>query len=230
MNTQYILQIDTATEVCSVSLSTNGEVIDSVQTDVPNEHASKLTLFIEDILRRNNAAYTDLVAIAVSMGPGSYTGLRIGVSTAKGLCYSLDRPLIAVNTLNSMYDGHRRAVVDTSYDLYCPMIDARRMEVYMSVFDNEGGLISPTAAVVIDKDSFGAYKDRKIVLFGSGANKFAQLFEDNPGVHVDTMYRHSSAYMSEAVWQKYRGEDFENLIYFEPFYLKEFVPTKPKRV
>src|SRR5690606_33522786 len=129
MNTQYILQIDTATEVCSVSLSANGEVVDTVQTDVPNQHASRLTVFVEEILHRNHVAYTDLVAIAVSMGPGSYTGLRIGVSTAKGLCYSLDRPLIAVNTLKAMYDGYRRSVPDASYDLYCPMIDARRMEV-----------------------------------------------------------------------------------------------------
>ncbi|NGF55016.1 tRNA (adenosine(37)-N6)-threonylcarbamoyltransferase complex dimerization subunit type 1 TsaB [Parapedobacter sp. SGR-10] len=229
MNTQYILQIDTATEVCSVSLSANGEVVDTVQTEVPNQHASRLTVFVEEILQRNDVAYTDLAAIAVSMGPGSYTGLRIGVSTAKGLCYSLDRPLIAVNTLKAMYDGYRRSVPSTSCDLYCPMIDARRMEVYMSVFDDEGGLISPTAAVIIDRDSFEVYKDKKIVLFGSGANKFAQLFEDDPTVTVDAGYKHSSAYMSEVVWQKYRKQDFEDLIYFEPFYLKEFVPTTPKK-
>ena len=226
---RYILQIDTATEVCSVSLSANGEVVDSIRTEVPNEHASKLTLFIDEILGCRQLAYTDLAAVAVSMGPGSYTGLRIGVSVAKGLCYSLDVPLIAVNTLEAMYDGYRSYNTDTAYDLYCPMIDARRMEVYMSVFDKAGRLLAPTAAVIIDEHSFEKFNDSQIVLFGSGANKFADLFGSNQVVAVDTEYRHSSAYMSKSVWQKYAQKDFEDIIYFEPFYLKEFVPTTPKK-
>ncbi|NGM60345.1 tRNA (adenosine(37)-N6)-threonylcarbamoyltransferase complex dimerization subunit type 1 TsaB [Sphingobacterium sp. SGG-5] len=229
MRNQYILQIDTATEVCSVSISASGGLIDTITAAEPNEHASKLTLFIDEILRRNNASFSDIVAVAVSMGPGSYTGLRIGVSTAKGICYGLNLPLIAIHTLHSMFDGYQLVQADSSYDLFCPMIDARRMEVYMSIFDKRGDVRFDTSAQIITKDSFEAYNNKKIVLFGSGANKFKELFESDPAIAIDTAYRHSSAYLTRAAWQKYIDRDFEDMIYFEPFYLKEFVATTPKK-
>ncbi len=229
MRKQYILQIDTATEVCSVSLSLAGDSIDSIVATGPNEHASKLTLFIDEILNRNNILSTDLLAIAVSMGPGSYTGLRIGVSTAKGLCYGLDLPLIAINTLYSMFEGYQLTHVSSPYDLFCPMIDARRMEVYMSILDKQGSILSATSAQIIDENSFKGYEDSKVVLFGSGADKFQGLFENEYGITIDTAYQHSSAYMSAYVWQKYLDKDFEDIVYFEPFYLKEFVATEPKK-
>lgn len=229
MRNQYILQIDTATEICSVSLSVCGDMVDSIATTAPNEHASKLTLFIDEVLGRNNITFTDLVAIAVSMGPGSYTGLRIGVSTAKGLCYGLDLPLVAINTLHTMFNGYYLTRDSNSYDLFCPMIDARRMEVYMTILDKHGNTLSTTSAQIIDGNSFEDYNDRKVVLFGSGANKFEELFKNDPGITIDTGYIHSSAYMSQVVWQKYMNKDFEDTIYFEPFYLKEFVTTIPKK-
>ncbi len=229
MRNQYILQIDTATEVCSVSLSESGNLIDAITAKEPNEHASGLTLFIDKILSRNKISFSDIVAVAVSMGPGSYTGLRIGVSAAKGICYGLNLPLIAVNTLHSMFDGYQLTHAGSSYDLFCPVIDARRMEVYMAVFDKYGSILSTTSAQIIDENSFRDYTGKKIVLFGSGADKLQGFFENDQGIAIDVRYQHSSAYMSASVWQKYLIRDFEDIIYFEPFYLKEFVATTPKK-
>ena len=225
----YILQIDTATEICSVSLSLDGVLVDCIDAIEPNLHASKLTVFIEDLLQRNSLLFSDLSAISVSKGPGSYTGLRIGVSTAKGLCYALDIPLLAVNTLESMLQGYmsdNSLLVDT---IYVPMLDARRMEVYMAVYDDQSTCLQPTDAVIIDENSFVSYQGKKIIVFGSGASKLASLFVDHEHFHIDAMYRHSSRYLSQISFNKFEKKDFEDLIYFEPYYLKEFVATTPKK-
>ena len=203
-------------------------MIDTILATKADEHASKFNLFIDEILTRNDISLADLVAVAVSKGPGSYTGLRIGVSTAKGICYSLDIPLIAVNTLSSMFDGYIAEYPHGSYDFFCPMIDARRMEVYMAVFDAERNLLLPTEAVIVDENTFEHYSGKQGVLFGSGANKFLTLFQNHQTVTVDLDFIHSSAYLTNAVWEKYLQKDFEDIIYFEPFYLKEFIATTPK--
>src|SRR5690606_15724170 len=159
--------IDTATEVCSVSLSKGDTLLDTIETREPNQHAAKLTLSIEEILDRQQLAYADLAAISVSKGPGSYTGLRIGVSTAKGLCYGLDIPLIGLNTLEIMLEGYKSLANEATDTLYCPMIDARRMEVYMALWNEKSELIAPTVAQIIEEDSFAEYATQDICLFGS---------------------------------------------------------------
>lgn len=224
----YILQIDTATEVCSVSVSANGNVVAEYAADEPNMHASALTVYIRKLLVDLQLDYTDLSAVAVSMGPGSYTGLRIGVSAAKGLCYALGIPLLGINTLEGMLEGYASKYGLQERVLYVPMLDARRMEVYMSVFDSNKGLVKGTEAVVVDIDTF-SFSEGKIVLFGSGAEKLQSLFETNEHINVETSYRHSSAYLNRLAFEKWQNKEIEDLVYFEPFYLKEFVATVPKK-
>lgn len=226
----YILQIDTATEICSVSLSLDGVLLDKLDAVEPNVHASKLTVFIDDLLRKRNIAYSDLKAVSVSMGPGSYTGLRIGVSTAKGLCYALDIPLIALNTLESLFNGFSQLNKLSSHHLYIPMLDARRMEVYMQVYNENSQLIEDTKANVIVADSFTNFEGKKIVMFGSGASKLKDLFANNEAVTIVENFKHSSSSMSSLSYSKFLANDFEDLVYFEPYYLKEFVATTPKKL
>lgn len=225
----YILQIDTATEICSVSISRNGEFLAEKSSNEANMHASALTGYISLLLSELNLSFSDLSAIAVSMGPGSYTGLRIGVSTAKGLCYALNIPLLGINTLEAMFEGYALTCALQENSMYVPMLDARRMEVYMSIFDNSGRNVKETAAVIIEKDTFDAFKFNQIVLFGSGAIKLGSLFAECKNIKIDTNYRHSSAYLSTLAYRKLQSGIVEDLIYFEPFYLKEFVASIPKK-
>lgn len=224
---RYILQIDTATEVCSVSISLNGKTIHSIEAEEPNLHATQLTLFIDELLRKSDISYADLSAVCVSKGPGSYTGLRIGVSTAKGLCYALDIPLLSINTLDMMFHAYA-ASIKTDI-IYVPMLDARRMEVYLQVFDING-LLVPTEAVIVDENTFQSYADKQVILFGSGAQKLMNLFQHHDGITIDTNFVHSSSYMSELAYNKLNVGDIEDLIYFEPFYLKEFIASTPKKL
>lgn len=224
----YILQIDTATEVCSVSLSLDGQVVQKVEAAEPNLHASNLTLFIEELLRQTQITFQELAAVAVSKGPGSYTGLRIGVSTAKGLCYALDIPLLAVNTLESMYNGYATTNMLSADTVYVPMLDARRMEVYMMIFDSQGAIIKDTEAVIMDNHKFEELEGKNIVLFGSGAAKLSGMYTDSDSIRIASDYKHSSVYLAATAFEKYQQKDFEDLIYFEPYYLKEFMATIPK--
>ena len=167
-----ILQIETATTVCSVALSENGRLLACREIDRRNAHAELITLFIEELLHRFNKSYTDLDAVAVSSGPGSYTGLRIGISVAKGLCFALDIPLIAVGTLAAMADGviEQNAFDSNVSTLLCPMIDARRMEVFTAVFDSNGKPVTQVSAEIIDGYSFAdLLKGYQILFFGDGA-------------------------------------------------------------
>lgn len=228
----YILQIETSTAVCSVALVESGNVRQHESVDEPNVHASRLTLLIQALLDRENIGFKDLSAIAVSMGPGSYTGLRIGVSTAKGLCYALDIPLIAVNTLDGIYSGFRVNVGKSlSYDLYVPMLDARRMEVYCSFFDNLGTLVDATQALIIDDTTFGQYigKYPRICLFGPGADKLQDVFIAGQGVDIIAGVQTDAVDLSQIAFAKYQAEDFEDIAYFEPYYLKDFVATTAKK-
>jgi tRNA threonylcarbamoyladenosine biosynthesis protein TsaB len=229
MHTPYILHIDTATEVCSVSLSKGDLLLHTIETQEPNQHAARLTLFIEEILERQGLSSAQLDAIAVSKGPGSYTGLRIGVSTAKGLCYGADLPLIGINTLESMLEGYKTITNGTPNTLYCPMLDARRMEVYMSTWNSRYEPVTPTDARIIGEDSFADDSMHDIRLFGSGARKFEELFADRANITIDKQYKHSSKHMHKLALQRYIDKEFEDIIYFEPFYLKEFVATTPKK-
>ncbi len=232
MPTHHILQIETATQVCSVALSTNGIVVAYRDMDESNVHASQLTLLVEEVLKESGLSFADLSAVAVSKGPGSYTGLRIGVSTAKGFCYAADLPLIGVNTLAGMAMGFAEMDAgDLAENAWlCPMVDARRMEVYSAVYDHQLRPIAPVAANIIDERSFDYLDaDQKIILFGSGADKFKALFETDGQVEVIFGFKNSARHMSTLAYQAFLNGEFEDVAYFEPYYLKDFVATKPRQ-
>jgi len=225
-----ILNIETATALCSAALSRNGKVISQRESTEEKSHAGSLTVFIEEILRETNTGVEDLNAIAVGKGPGSYTGLRIGVSVAKGLCYGSGAPLIAINTLEIMYAQVIADIGSTAGYYYCPMIDARRMEVYSEIYDNEGNEVDAVAAKIIDETTFIPFlTNHKVVFFGSGMEKCRHILQHQNAILIDNIHPHSGALasLSEKYFQQSR---FENVAYFEPFYLKDFIATVPKKV
>ncbi len=228
MRNKLILQIETATASCSVALAEAGIVIACKEANERNIHASHLTLFIDEVMQKAGKKYTDLDAVAVSMGPGSYTGLRIGVSTAKGLCYALDKPLIAVNTLTAMAAGVLNQNSFPKPALLCPMIDARRMEVYTAFFDVNLNEIEKVQAKILDENSFdqyiGAYD---LVFFGDGAEKCNPLYEQMLNVKF-LDFQNSATHLSKLALAKLEAGQLEDVAYFEPFYLKDFMVTKPK--
>jgi tRNA threonylcarbamoyladenosine biosynthesis protein TsaB len=223
-----ILQIETATAVCSVALSIKGEMISFKEEQGQNLHAANLTLFIDEVLKVAGVSYQDLDAVAVSKGPGSYTGLRIGVSTAKGLCYALDKPLIAIETLKMMAAGFLTRNPDY-VGLICPMIDARRMEVYTSVFDSSLNILTPTEAKIIDETSFADFLSQQPITFlGDGAAKCGTVLI-HQNAKFDTANFNSAIYMSRLANEAFDKDNFEDVAYFEPFYLKDFVVTTSKK-
>jgi tRNA threonylcarbamoyladenosine biosynthesis protein TsaB len=221
-----ILQIETATTVCSVALANRGQVIAFKEIDQRNIHAEVITIFIDEILNGAGVKYNELDAVAVSSGPGSYTGLRIGVSTAKGLCYALDKPLIAVETLEAMAGGMIANGVD-KHVLLCPMIDARRMEVYTALFDAVGNRVQATTAEIIDATSFSAQlAQNKILFFGDGAPKCREILGESPNALFIDNFTNSAAHLTIKAYQKFLAGQFENVAYYEPYYLKDFLITK----
>ncbi|WP_421943380.1 tRNA (adenosine(37)-N6)-threonylcarbamoyltransferase complex dimerization subunit type 1 TsaB [Pedobacter sp.] len=223
-----ILQLETATSVCSVALSIDGITTFSKEEIGQNLHASKLTLFIDEVIKSAGLAYGDLDAIAISKGPGSYTGLRIGVSTAKGLCYALNKPLIAIETLKMMAAGF--AEQNPDYEgLICPMIDARRMEVYTTVFDNKLNVLEETSAKIIEENSFENLLSKQTVTFiGDGAAKCAETLNTETALFNNQNFN-SAGNMSALAFKEFNLVNFEDVAYFEPFYLKDFVLTQPKK-
>ena len=226
-----ILNLETATTVCSVSLAKDGKLLALKEQNGEYSHAENLTLFIEDVLKQSNIPLSEVDAVAVSKGPGSYTGLRIGVSTAKGLCYSLGKPLISVNTLHSlMLTGVQSSKFKVqSAALFCPMIDARRMEVYCAVYDAQGSEIQATAALIIDEHSFSdLLKENTVYFFGDGAAKCkAALSQNANAVFLDDIVP-SAKDMIVLSEKTFNEKQFEDVAYFEPFYLKDFVAGKKK--
>jgi tRNA threonylcarbamoyladenosine biosynthesis protein TsaB len=219
-----ILQIETATSVCSVALARDEQVLAYKQLDERNIHAEVITLFIEELISSAGIKYSDLDAIAVSCGPGSYTGLRIGVSTAKGLCFALDKPLIAVETLEAMAYG---IIIKNQYAnvLLCPMIDARRMEVYTALFDSTGRKIESVTAKIIDEGSFAEHlKSNKILFFGDGADKCRAVLDVHPNAEFSPNFTNSATHLTPKAFEKFKANDFEDVAYFEPYYLKDFIP------
>jgi tRNA threonylcarbamoyladenosine biosynthesis protein TsaB len=226
-----ILQIETATASCSVALAKEGSVLAFKQVNERNLHAEVITRFIEEVITTTNSSYQQLDAIAVSCGPGSYTGLRIGISTAKGLCFALDKPLIAVETLEAMafgvvnYDGY---VIDKNM-LLCPMIDARRMEVFTAIFNMGGDKLQPTSAAIIDENGFsGLLDNNKILFFGDGAEKCRAVLSENPNAVFFPGFINSAVHLTQKAFNKFRKREFEDVGYFEPYYLKDFIAGKKK--
>lgn len=215
-----ILNLETATTNCSVSIARDGELLALREHDSANySHAEELHNFIKEALYATSLAFSDLEAIAVSKGPGSYTGLRIGVSAAKGLCFSLDLPLISVPTLESM--AHQKKM--GNFDFVIPVLDARRMEVYSAVFDANLNMVRETKAEIITDISFLEFADKgKVLMLGSGAHKCKETLI-HPNFEFDTAIVPSSREMVQLSHLKYKEKDFEDLAYFEPFYLKDFI-------
>jgi len=229
----FILQLDTSTPVCTVALSRDGRAIGVSHTHGQNVHASRLTTQIADLMGEHQLRYTDLSAIAVGKGPGSYTGLRIGVSTAKGIAYAADIPLIALDSLHILAEGFQVQEKESpaAEILLCPMIDARRMEVYKSLYTADKIQVRPTAAEIIDERFFDFLEERQeIYLFGSGADKFESLFQNHPQVRVVAGVQVNAATMSALSYQAYNQQSFVDMAYFEPFYLKDFIPTSPRKL
>jgi tRNA threonylcarbamoyladenosine biosynthesis protein TsaB len=226
-----ILNIETATAVCSVALAKDGQLLGLKESNTRNNHSSALPLFIDEVIKRTNVSLTDIDAIAVSEGPGSYTGLRIGVAAAKGLCYALEKPLIGVSTLRAMAYGmaHRDSAITTAYILFCPMIDARRMEVYCAIFDEKGNEIREVRAEIINETSFMKFLEKnKIVFAGDGALKCRSLFEKHPIAVFAEDFQTSAKFMIPLSEEKSLQKKFEDLAYFEPYYLKDFIAGKPR--
>lgn len=227
-----ILNLETATKVCSVSLSKEGEVLAFQEHHGEYAHAEKLTVFVSDVLKQTGTSFNQLDAIAVSKGPGSYTGLRIGVSAAKGFCYALDIPLIGINTLEQMALTAIKNL-DSSVPrnaLFCPMIDARRMEVYCAVFDTENKTVEETQAKIIDADSFNnLLSNHTVYFFGDGAFKCKDILSIYPNAQfLDNVFPTARA-MASLSESSFNTKQFEDMAYFEPYYLKDFVGTIPKK-
>lgn len=228
----YILYLETATHVCSVAIAKNDRLIAIKETSIENSHSSLITVFVEEVVQEAKIQFTDLNAVCVSMGPGSYTGLRIGVSSAKGFCYALNIPLIAVNTLQSMANSYiqKNLAEINEATLLCPMIDARRMEVYSALFNKKLSFIRTTHADIIDETSFQKFlKNNTLIFFGNGAEKCKPFLNKNDHVIFDSDYLVSATGMISLALEKYKKQEFENLAYFEPYYLKDFIATTPKK-
>ena len=227
-----ILGIETATTICSVALVKDGKLIAHRESEGLKEHSAELTGYISDVFLDTGFIYQQLDAIAVSIGPGSYTGLRIGLSSAKGLCYALDKPLIAVDTLKSLaWQALRKCNLqarNTGNALFVPMLDARRMEVYTAVYDNTLNLVESVNALVVSENVFDKYPGKEIIYFGEGAEKCRQTFgSKNNFTLLDAVTLSAEAICMLAL-NDYENGTFADVAYSEPFYLKEFVAGKPR--
>ena len=225
INNPVILSIETSTDVCSVAIHNQGQLVADRESLAPYSHAERLAPMIEEILADNNIKRGVLTAVAVSAGPGSYTGLRIGTSTAKGLCYALDIPLIIISTLESMLEG---IASDNENHLLCPMLDARRMEVYCLLAGSSRQIIEPTQAKIIDEDSFSDHlNNNKISFFGNGADKCKPVITSKNAIFIDGI-KPSAINIGKLAFNKYKMSEFGDLVSFEPDYLKAFrtIPAK----
>lgn len=225
-----ILIIETATPVCSVCLANGTEVLALRETSESNSHARVVAVFIDQLLKETGVGKHQLDAVAVSKGPGSYTGLRIGVSTAKGLCYGLEKPLIGVGTLESMVFGMKQQPLSNVSGLpviYIPMIDARRMEVYTALFDENLVRLKETSADIITAESFSSLLPaHHLVIAGDGAEKCREVL-GQPNVTFLKDFTVSAIHMVLPAIRQFEAGAFENVAYFEPFYLKDFIAGKP---
>lgn len=217
-----ILNIETATTNCSVSISKDGKTVFLKEDNNKNySHAESLHLFIDAVLKESNTTLADIDAIAVSKGPGSYTGLRIGVSAAKGLCFALNKPLISVPTLQAL--AHQ---VKVENGFVVSMLDARRMEVYSSIFDSHYNQIRDTEAEILDENSFKEYlKKGKVYFIGNGVEKTKEILTHSNAIFIEDKLP-SANEMGLLAYNKYKISDFEDVAYFEPYYLKDFIAIK----
>ncbi len=233
---ERIILIETSTALCSAALAENGEIVSYKESSAPKAHASLTAVFIDEMLKECGLTVSDCDAVCVSMGPGSYTGLRVGVSTAKGLCFGSGKPLLAVGTLDTLVaqatdilnstDVILNSIQDLSHII--PMVDARRMEVYTAVFTPDGRQLTETAPAIIDETSFSSYlEDGPVLFIGDGAGKCADIIK-HPNAHFLQCHPKASAMLRPAL-AAHKEKRFEDVAYFEPFYLKEFVATVSRK-
>lgn len=224
-----IILIETSTALCSVAIAVDGKIVGSRESDAPKAHASLTSLFIKELLDEQGLFVKDCDAVCISSGPGSYTGLRVGASTAKGLCFASGIPLIACGTLDLLAaQAHDTKSIPADCKYIIPMVDARRMEVYSAKFSPEGKRLSEVEAVVVDENSFAEELSQGAVLFiGDGAAKCADVIKSENAHFVQT-YPHASALLKLAT-EALEAGDFQDCAYFEPFYLKQFVATVSKK-
>lgn len=212
-----------------MALHEQGQMLASFSLHIPQAHGKHLTSIIESMQQELGISLRELTAVAVSKGPGSYTGLRIGVATAKGICFALQKPLIGVNTLDAM--AYQLAQLNATGAWLCPMIDARRMEVYYRLFDAHAQPQSNTQALIIHQDSFAEILSKQnIIFFGNGMPKCRSILSQHPkALFADGITPHAQ-YVGYLAWQSYQKQTFEDVAYFEPFYLKDFIanPSKTK--
>ena len=234
----YFILIETATDSCSAALSQGCKIISEKYICTPKAHASKLAPFIEELLHDNSLTIKNISAVGVSEGPGSYTGLRVGVSLAKGICFGAGIPLIGIGTLDviaqvaidsnpfNIFSSLQKSLEEDCYIV--PMIDAGRMEVYTAIFNSNGERLSEVEAKILDENSFTKELANKKVLFtGNGSEKFKPLVEHNTNALFSENFPHASGLRIRAL-ERYKKQDFEDTAYFQPFYLKDFSAGKPK--
>lgn len=229
-----ILCIETGTDICSVGIARNGELMSLRESDQGRDHAKQVAVFVDELLRETGVKPDELDAVAVGMGPGSYTGLRIGVSFAKGLCYGLNIPLLAVGSLEALTDvaikDYEAGIIQVegwNEALLCPMVDARRMEVYTQIFNSRCEAQSEVSAEIITEDSFSQWRaNGKLVIFGNGAAKCQEMLPD--AIYIDVAP--SARGLTRIAHQLFEAGKTVDIAYFEPFYLKDFVviPSKKK--
>lgn len=222
-----ILHIETATEICSIAISKGSELIGIKEETKGFSHAEKMIPFIDHLLKDINISPSELDAISVSIGPGSYTGLRIGASTTKGLCYALDIPVITISTLLSIAEGAKNELSHLEKNIwFAPMIDARRMEVYTALYNADGDLLNDIHAEIMDHDSFKHILEiQKVIFCGNGMPKSKEILSQyTHAIFSETPL--SAKNMILPALKKYQNAQFEDVAYFEPFYLKEYIPGK----
>lgn len=221
-----ILLLETATDRCSVALWDGQAIRDTAVADTAFSHASQLTVLIEALMQRQQMALTALQAVAVSYGPGSYTGLRIGLSTAKGICFALDCPLIVIDTLQALAAGGRTRYPEVDYIV--PMIDARRMEVYTAAYDTQGKAVLPTQAMIVEEGAFAEWLDagKRLAFVGNGAMKCAPVIVAERATFVEMDC--DATYLAGLAQAAYEAQAFADVAYVEPAYLKSPNITKPK--
>jgi tRNA threonylcarbamoyladenosine biosynthesis protein TsaB len=235
MTNPLILHLETATNICSVALSRGEEILAFRESQEDRSHGALLTPFMQEVLDEAGIGPDEINAIAVSKGPGSYTGLRIGVSVTKGFAYASNIPVIGIVTLQAMVVAatHNRHVQELQQQhpglLFCPLIDARRMEVFSGLYDKNTDLLSPVAATVVDETSFAEkLASNHIAFFGNGSDKISDTIQ-HPHAHFIKEIYPSSQFMVPLALRNYKNDLFEDTAYFEPFYLKDFVATIPKK-
>jgi tRNA threonylcarbamoyladenosine biosynthesis protein TsaB len=224
-----LLSLDTSTRGCSVALHADGLLLGGYDIYTDRSSSAMLTTLIQNVVADSGYSLQDLDVIAVAKGPGSYTGLRVGVSTAKGLCYAIEKPLIAINTLEAMSLQVRPFYSEDT--LFCPMIDARRMEVYAAVFDKQGSIIEPTQAIILNENSFShLLESHSVIFFGDGAAKCQMLFRNNNNAIFPALeIRPSSQTVGQLAYVAFKEGSFENIASFEPYYLKDFMSPPPRK-